>query len=219
MVVIPNGFELERFHPDAAARARVRQELELGDDTPVVGLVARVHPDKDHPNFVTAAGMVAERSADAVFVLAGQGAERSNADLGRAIRDAGLDGRVRLLGRRADVPSVLAALDVLASSSRSEGFPQVVGEAMLCGVPCAVTDCGDSREIVGRTGRVVPTRDPAALANALLELLASTPAERAALGAEARERIRARYDIASVSRRYVELYGEVARAHGGPAAT
>jgi glycosyltransferase involved in cell wall biosynthesis len=115
------------------------------------------------------------------------------------------------------VPSLLAALDVLASSSRSEGFPQVVGEAMLCGVPCAVTDCGDSREIVGRAGRVVPTGDPGALAEAILELLALPGPERAVLGAAGRERIRVRYDIASVSRRYVELYREVARAHGGDA--
>lgn len=212
MVVIPNGFELDRFHPDAAARARIRRELGLSEEALVVGLVARVHPDKDHRGFVAAARRVAERNARAMFVLAGDGASAANGELCRWIDEAHLHDRVRLLGRRSDVPDLLAAVDVLASSSRTEGFPQVLGEAMLCGVPCAATDCGDSREIVGGTGRVVPTSDPAALGAAILDLLALSATERAALGRTARERIRTRYGIEVAAQRYIALYAELARA-------
>jgi glycosyltransferase involved in cell wall biosynthesis len=209
MVVIPNGFELDRFSPSPAARARIRAELTIPDDAPVVGMVARFHPDKDHQNFVMAAQRVARANAQATFVLAGDGVEWSNKDLSHWLDVAGIRERVRLLGRRSDVPELLAALDVLASPSRTEGFPQVIGEAMLCGVPCAVTDCGDSREIVGANGGVVPTRDPDALASAILELLALSPTERAAVGNSARESVRARYDIRSVAQRYLALYTEV----------
>lgn len=212
MVAIPNGFEVDRFHPDPAARAQLREELGVGDRAPLVGMVARFHPDKDHRNFVAAARQVATRLEKVVFLLAGDGAAWSNPELCRWIDEAGLRLRVRLLGQRSDVPRVLAGLDVLVSSSRTEGFPQVLGEAMLSGVPCVATDCGDSREIVGDAGRLVAPRDPEALADAILEVLELSPAQRAALGDAARQSIQTRYDISSVARRYIALYDEVLQA-------
>jgi glycosyltransferase involved in cell wall biosynthesis len=187
----------------------VRAELAIPQDAPVVGVVARFHPDKDHRNFVAAARRVAAANPKATFVLAGDAVEPTNDELRRWIDDSGLHDSVRLLGRRSDVPDLLTAVDVLASPSRTEGFPQVLGEAMLCGVPCAVTDCGDSRAIVGRTGRVVPPGDPGALGGAILEMLALAPAERTVMGVAARESICARYDIGTVTRQYVELYEDV----------
>src|SRR6266568_5186301 len=209
MVVIPNGFDLDRFAADSHARARLRHELSIPSGAPVVGLVARVHPDKDHRTFLAAAGLVAQENREVLFLLAGEGATPSNPALSASVREFGIAPRVRLLGLRSDVPRLLSALDVLVSSSRSEGFPQILGEAMLCGVPCAATDCGDSREIVGPTGRIVPPRDPVALARAIMELLALAPGDRAALGNAARERIVERYDIRVVARRYAALYAEV----------
>lgn len=215
MVVISNGFDLARFAPDPEARAHVRRELSVADGAPVVGLLARFHPDKDHWNFLDAAARVATAMPGVVLVMAGHGVVPENAVLASWIDALGLRARVRLLGLRPDVARVLAALDVLASSSRTEGFSQVLGEAMACGVPCAATDCGDSREVVGPTGRVVPPGDAAALAGALLELLALEPHARAALGTEARERVRRNYDLAAVAQRWVSLYAEVASRRGG----
>lgn len=214
MLVIPNGFPVDRFAPDAEARARVRQELSVSDAAPLVGILARVHPDKDHPNFMAAAAIVAKKRPDAVFVAAGENIAWSNAELASAVDALGLRRRMRLLGFRADVHRLLPAMDVLVQSSRAEGFPQVLGEAMLCGVPCAATDVGDSREIVGPTGRVVPPRDPAALGAAVLELLSLSPTQRAGLGAEARRRIADRYELRAVARRYRDLWAEVSAAAG-----
>jgi glycosyltransferase involved in cell wall biosynthesis len=212
MVVIPNGFDFQRFVADPKAGARIRQELSLPDRALVVGMLARFHPDKDFPNFLAAARLVAHSNPDAVFVLAGEGVDGSNSVLSSLIDDLAIRARVRLLGLRRDVASVLSAMDVLALPSRTEAFPNVLGEAMACQVPCVATDCGDSREILGATGRIVPPRDPAALARAILELLALDAIERKALGAAALERVRERYDLRVVARRYAELYASVSES-------
>ncbi len=211
--VIPNGFDLAGFARDPAAAASVRRDIGLPPGARVVGLIARYHPDKDHPTFLDAARRITRAAQDVFFLLAGQGVEWSNPRLASTIDTFAIRTRVRLLGPRSDVPALLSALDVLASSSRSEGFPQILGEAMSCGVLCAATDCGDSREIVGPSGRLVPPRDPAALAQAIVELLSLPPGERAALGAAARERIAARYDISYIARRYTSFWEDVAAAH------
>jgi glycosyltransferase involved in cell wall biosynthesis len=209
-LVIPNGFDVDAFRFDARAGRGVREELAIPSDAPVVGLLARVHPDKGHGTFLAAARRVLDRRPDAVFLLAGDRAVESNEELSRPIDELGLRGHVRLLGLRRDVAALLSAIDVLASSSRTEAFPLVLGEAMACGIVCAATDCGDSRQIVGDTGRIVPPGDPEALAGAIVELLSLPPAERAALGAAARTRVCERYDLRVIARRYLELYAEAA---------
>lgn len=113
---------------------------------------------------------------------------------------------VHLLGERPDIARVTAALDIAVSSSRAEGFPNVVGEAMSSGVPCAVTDVSDVPAIVGGTGRVVPPRDPDALASALTELIDIGEAGRANFGARARARIIEHYSLASSVAQYEEIY-------------
>jgi glycosyltransferase involved in cell wall biosynthesis len=218
MVVIPNGFPLDGLARDPDAGAAVRRELSLPDGALVVGLLGRFDPDKDHRNFLAAAARVARAAPAAWFVLAGDGVDGANPTLRGWIEAHGLAGRVRLLGLRSDVPRLLSALDVLALSSRAEAFPNVLGEALACGVPCVATDCGDCREIVGPAGRIVPPRDPAALAAALLEVLALPAGARAALGAAGRERVAERYDLRGVARRYLALYAEVSGRGAAPGA-
>lgn len=205
--VIPNGFDLGRFQPDPSARSSVCAELGLALDAPLAGLIARYDVQKNHAGFVEAAAQVHARLPQAHFVLAGQGVDADNTALWAAI-DAhpGLAPHMHLLGRRDDVPRLMAALDVLASSSHGEAFPNVLGEAMACGVPCVVTDAGDSAEIVGDTGRVVAEGDMAGLARGIVNLLGLPPQERAALGAKARERVRAHYEIGHVAALYQAVY-------------
>ncbi len=211
MVVIPNGFDLSQFQPDPRARSSLRKELGVPNETPLVGLIGRFHPQKDHENFISAAKIVAQSDPRTHFVLIGVGSQWSNAQLRGWIENAGLKERFHLLGRRDDMPRLSAALDVLAlSSSYGEAFPLVVGQAMACGVPCAVTDVGDSADLVGDTGRVVAPRDPQALAQAIGELLALSAGQRKALGERARRRIEERFSIESVAARYHELYREIA---------
>lgn len=210
--VIPNGFDLATFRPDPDARDAVRAELGLARDAPLIGMISRFHPGKEHRTFVDAAGRLAEQRPDVHFLLAGDGVSANEPALAGWIERARLAGRVHLLGRRSDTPRLFASLDLCTLTSVYESFPNVVGEAMACGVPCIVTDVGDAARIVGDTGVVVPLRDPAALCAAWTSLLGAGAANRRALGMRARERVGERYSLAAVAARYVKLYREVAVA-------
>ena len=207
MVVVPNGFDLGRFKPAADARAELRAELGLAMGTPLVGCIGRFDPQKNHAGFFRAAGRLHRKMPHVHFVLAGQGIDGENSELKQAVLRAGVGGNTHLLGLRRDMPSVMAALDLLVSSSCfGEAFPNVIGEAMACGIPCVVTDVGDSARIVGATGRVVAKDDMAGLAVALEELLAISVSERTALGEQARARVAAHFEIGHVVRRYERFY-------------
>jgi glycosyltransferase involved in cell wall biosynthesis len=208
MQVVPNGFDLTQFKADDAARSAVRAELGIPGDAPLVGLISRFDPQKNHAGFFEAAGALRRRMPQVRFVLAGRGIAQNNAALMQAVDKAGVLANTHLLGLRDDVPRLMAALDVLASSSSyGEAFPNVLGEAMACGVPCAVTDVGDSAYIVGDTGRVVASGDMAGLAAALEGLLTLPPAERAALGERARARVAEHFEIGKVVGQYEDFYG------------
>ena len=147
--------------------------------------------------------------------MAGTGVEPDNVALVRAIDANGLRGAVSLLGRRDDMPQLMASLDVLVSSSSfGEAFPNVLGEAMACEVPCVTTDVGDSSMIVSSTGIVVAPDDMAGLADALLRLLSMPVEERRKLGQSARQRVEAEFSIQSVVARYEAVFAEAAGAEG-----
>lgn len=210
--LIPNGFELDVFRPSGDARLAIRKELGVAAESVLIGLVARYDPMKDHGTFLRAAGTLHKVRPDVHFVLAGRGVDWQNTALKEEIATLDLDGCVHLLGERADIAVVTAALDIASCSSYSEGFPNVVGEAMACGVPCVATNVGDCASILGDAGVVVPARDPGAMAGAWERLLAMEEDERRAVGVKGRARIGSHYGIDQVVRQYEALYGELAGA-------
>lgn len=217
-LLIPNGLDSADFHPSDEARRSVRAELGLGAETPLVGRIGRFAPMKDHATFVAAGPSILAARPDAHFLMAGTGVEPANEELGRAIAALGLGSRFHLLGERHDLPRITAALDVACSSSAfGEGFPNVIGEAMACAVPCAVTDVGDSAWVVGGCGRVVPPRDAAALAGAIAGLLSLPAAERRALGAASRERIAQHFSLSAAVSRFEDLLARPSAAIQPPA--
>jgi len=109
-------------------------------------------------------------------------------------------------GERTDVQRLMQAMDVFCLSSWSEAFPNVLGEAMACGVPCVATDVGDSADIIGDTGIVVPPSDTEALARGLMLMLEKPDEERRALGRAARQRVKEHYSLAAVVEEYARLY-------------
>ncbi len=212
-VFIPNGFDVTTLRPDAEVRRNARAELGLPEGAIAIGMVARFDPQKDHPNFIRAAAVLAPRLANVRFVLCGLGAAPDNAALLRLLAEHGVQDRFHLLGRRSDVPWVMNALDVCTmTSGYGEAFPLAIGEAMSCGVPCVVTDVGDSAYLVGDSGRVVPPRDSSALATAWESLARMEPDARRRIGLAARERIAQHFALARIVEQYAELYR---RALGG----
>jgi glycosyltransferase involved in cell wall biosynthesis len=206
-VIIPNGFDYQLLRPDEAARKAVRTELGIADDTVLVGLVARYHPMKDHVGFLQAAAMIARSYPQTRFVLAGAGVSSTQPELVKAIQQNELWDCVMLLGERSDIPRLNNAFDIGCSASAwGEGFSNSIGEAMACGVPCAVTDVGDSAYIVADTGLVSPPRAPEALAKAIAGLIEIGRSGRQQLGTKARQRIETEFSLPAIVRRYEGLY-------------
>ena len=215
MVVIPNGFDLSDFKPDPAMRDSLRQELAIPLDAAIVGLVGRFNPQKDHQGFIQAASLLSRKLPNVHFVLCGDDIVWENEALSAWIQAVGIASKCHLLGRRHDIARLFAAFDVFCSASYSEAFPNVIGEAMACGVPCVVTDVGDCAAMVGNTGKVVAPSDSAALAKALADVLQLTADERAALGVQARNRVDGNYSLSMVVSRYERLYDELANGGSG----
>ena len=208
--IIPNGFNTELFKPSVEARKTFRAELGLPEECFLIGSIGRDHPMKDRANFLTAAALLLKDFRDVHFILVGDQLDRENDVLLQSIEEKAIGDRIHLLGERRDMPHLTAALDILTSSSAyGEAFPLVVGEAMSCGVPCVVTDVGDSAWIVGNTGRVVPPQNSEALANAWSSLILLSREDRQVLGEAARSRIIESFSLDSVVSRYEQLYESV----------
>jgi glycosyltransferase involved in cell wall biosynthesis len=208
--VIFNTVPTSLFVPSEAARADIRAELGLPENAFMIGLVCRYHPMKDHANFLQAAAHLLQEYPDIHFALVGTGVVKENESLYQTIEQLGISHRTHLLGERSDMPRITAALDIASSASAyGEGWPLIVGEAMSCGVPCTVTDVGDSGLIVGNTGWVVPPKNPEALAKAWQESIELGSQGREKLGKAARTRIIESFALDAVVSEYEALYESV----------
>ena len=172
ITVIPNGIDTKRFEHDETAGYKVRREWGVLDDEILIGSVARLDPMKDHSTFLRAARIFLDYSDKVRFVCVGYAQEPYKSkmvDLGNRL---GLNEHLIWNEARKDMTAVYNALDIVTSSSAyGEGFPNVIGEAMACGVPCVVTDVGDSARIVGSVGITVPSENPKALADGWRNML------------------------------------------------
>ena len=209
--IIPNGFDLLTFQRNSAAKKSVFEELGLSEKTYLVGLFARFDPQKDHNGFIQAARKVNNKLENVHYLLCGSGIDSDNHQITSWIKREGLEKSFHLIGVRADMPRLTAALDVACSSSSyGEAFPNVIGEAMSCSIPCIVTDVGDSAWIIGDTGKVVPPDDPQAMADALVWMLSLTVQDKQKLAEAARKRIEDNFSINNVIDQYEKLYLEMA---------
>ncbi len=204
--LIGNGFDLEKFCIDPRAKSVICKQLEIPEKSLLIGLIARFDPQKDHRNFILAASQVLKSLPDAQFVLVGSKIDDTNKTLLNWIEQTGRQENFHLLGERHDIPLINAALDVACSASLGEGFPNTIGEAMACGVPCVVTDVGDSGYLLGDAGLVIPSANSQALAQAITELLTKPEHVRRKLGKKARQRIEQFFSIAAITAEYEKIY-------------
>ena len=169
-----------------------------------------MNPLKDHRCFILAANHLISnmKLANHVrFILVGKGINADNKYVTSMIKDLDLEDYFYLLGERKDIPAIMSALDVYCSTSAyGEGFPNVIGEAMACGIPCVVTDVGDSSFVVGDTGRVIPPGDYKLIAEAIGDLIGLEKLERQRIGEQARKRMEELFSIEEITKQYEVLY-------------
>jgi glycosyltransferase involved in cell wall biosynthesis len=211
VVVIPRGRDVSRLgRPSCERRAAARTTLGLEADQPVVVFVGRHEAQKDHPTVLRAAARLVARHPQLALLMVGREGP-TTAAVRELSSSLGLDGNVRWLGHRGDVPEVLAAADVFTLATRHEGMPGVVLEAMGLGVPVVATDIPPMREVVeaGGSGILVPPDDDGAFERALDELLLD-PAARQRMGARGRAIFEAEYTMDASADRTAALYAAVA---------
>jgi glycosyltransferase involved in cell wall biosynthesis len=229
MLVIQNGYDLSRWKPDPDARRAARLAWGVPDDAVVIGSVARWNPLKDHENLVAAFALSRQRDPRLRCVLIGFEMEATNRPLMALLDRYALRDSVILMGKRDDVPDLMNGLDLHVLSSRAEGFPNVVAEAMATGIPCVVTDVGDAVMIVDDAGWVAPPRNAAALSQAVDAAVAQlgTP-DMAQRTARARERVGRLFSLQAMVDNYHMVWRRLAadfprhpgrRAPLAPAAT
>jgi len=210
LVTIPNGIDVAAWAPPGGAREQVRREWGIPASAPLIGTIGHLSPVKCHSDLLEAMVAVVARFPDARCAIVGEGPLR--ASLEERARGLGVSDRVILAGLRADVPRVLAALDVLAQPSRTEGLSNALLEAMAAAVPIVATRAGGNSDLIddGSTGRLVAAGAPAQLADALVDLLGN-PAAARRMAAAARERVAEGFTLERMVRRHEELYDELLR--------
>jgi glycosyltransferase involved in cell wall biosynthesis len=206
LMVIPNGFDVAQLSESIGSGQAIRQSLALEPGICVVGCLGRYNPAKDHANFASAAGLLAQRFPKVRFLMVGRGLDAGNPELMQCIDATGYRERFVLLGERADPAACLDAMNVFVLSSCTEGFPNALGEAMVMGLPCVSTDVGDAAFLMGSRHWLVPARDSKALANQLTELLTLPEEERKRLGAQARQRVVELFSMTATSQQFMNLY-------------
>lgn len=169
--VIPNGIDTDIFYPNKSVGENCRLEWGIKEDYKVVGLVGRIDPMKDYPTFFKAAQIINQQRNDVSFVCVGDGLAEYKQSILRLCKEMQIEHSIIWAGIRSDMCNVYNAFDVYVNSSYGEGFANTIAEAMACGIPCVVTNVGDSSIIVGDTGMVVRPRSPAELAQGILSLL------------------------------------------------
>lgn len=206
MIVIPNGFEVSRLQATQQQRDAIRQEAGIGADDLVIGSLGRLNPAKDQENFIAAARILAEKYRHLKFLMIGDGLEPGNRKLMKIIAATGHADRFVLLGERRDIPACLKAMDIFCLHSRTEGFPNALGEAMTLGLPCVATNAGDAAYLLGDTGTTVPTQDSQALADGMEKLIRLDPQQRQELGRKSQNRINNNFTIAQTSEKFLQVY-------------
>lgn len=205
-LTIPPGIDATRFKPDPAARQKIREQLHLGPEAFVIGMVAPFQPEYDYPTFMKGVGELIKANPHISVVLAGHGVQKGNGPLMALVGGGTLGGRTQLLGEWSDLASLFNACDVVCSAALNDGGRMTLVAAMLCGVPCVATGMGAQGEVIGQNGVAIEPGSPAAFIKGIQRVLALTPEKRAAMAQGARKHALTNYVYVRSLQRYLQLY-------------
>lgn len=203
MLTVYNGVNFDNFTYDLEAKSTIIKELNLSIDTKIILAVGRLNTQKNYPNLLNAINIIKKQSSTPfVLLIAGDGELRD--EIEQSIKALNISDNVILLGRRHDVPILISACDVFVLSSDYEGLPTVLIEALACQAQVLSTDVSGVHEIVGRYGKIVPIKNPVALANAIEDSLQNN--EKNVLG---RKYVKSKFDLDMISDKWLNIYNEV----------
>jgi glycosyltransferase involved in cell wall biosynthesis len=205
-LTITPGIDATRFKPDPAARRKIREQLNLGPEAFVIGMVAPFQPEYDHATFIKAVGELIKSNPNIAVVLAGHGVQKGNAPLMALVGGGTLAGRTQLLGEWSDLASLFNACDVVCSSAQNDGSRMQLVAAMLCGVPCVATGLGAQGEVIGHHGVAIEAGSAPAFVKGILRVLQLTPEKRAAMAQGARKHALQNYVYVRSLQKYLQLY-------------
>jgi len=205
-IYIPNGFDLSIWKPDAEKRKALRKELEIQDNSFVIGYIGRFHPMKNIELLFEVMESVLSENTNLIFLVVGKNTERENLEL-KSFYDKLPPQQVVSLGVRVDIPAVVQCIDLLClTSAWGEGFPNVIGEAMATGIPCVATDIGDSALVIGETGWIIPPNNAEILANCINLALTESNSVHNSRSVAAKKIISDNYDITHIVESYNNVY-------------
>jgi glycosyltransferase involved in cell wall biosynthesis len=196
---IPNGFDTKAWKPDKKIRLSLRKSFGISKASTIIGYVGRGDDQKDIPTLFKAFEIVSKKYQNIILVTIGRNLKKYPTN----------NKNIIFLGQRSDVNKIMKSFDLLCLSSKAEGFPNVIGEAMSTGVPCVTTDAGDAKNIVGDTGWVSPPNDPISLAKCLDSALKNSPSKLRECGKIARKKIVKNFSINDVKNQYISLYNSI----------
>ena len=199
-IVLPNGFETNTF--------KLNSKFKKDGSIFYIGMVGRYHPMKDYDNFLRAASILSKINNNVRYILVGRNVDSLNDELIRKLRIHKLMDYVELLGEQKEINTIIHRFDIATLSSYTESFPNVIGESMLCGVPCVSTNVGGVSDLIGPYGIVVPPHSPEELANGWINMIGLNSSERINLGLKGREHIIANYSIKTITNRFQLILSE-----------
>ena len=213
-VVIPNGFVVRPAARTFHVLSQCKTALGIDPSHFIVGWVGRLHPHKDVPNLLAAAGLLTDRIPNVQFLFVGKGISASNRQLTSLISKHAPTSKITFVSQTNDVEPLMLAMDCLVISSRTENMPNTIGEAMSLGIPCAATNVGDCALLIGNQDFIVPAQNSALLAEKVYSIFMLDQHEREALGASGRQRIVDLFSIDVAASRYLKEYAVATKTQG-----
>ena len=210
MCLIHNGYDLSFFKKKKNKTFFMHELFNINPRIPLIGTVARFNFQKDHENLFKALELLRKKNVEFYCILVGHGMDKTNIKLVSLIKKYQLTDSVKLLGLRDDIPNIMSEIDMHVLSSSSEGFPNVVAEAMACGTPCIVTDVGEAAFIVGNTGWVVPSKKPELLSHSINDAILELGTNKWKLRInQAKSRIKENFNINNIVKSYRKVWNEI----------
>tara|TARA_B100001250_G_C19805944_1_gene793292 strand:+ start:1699 stop:2817 length:1119 start_codon:yes stop_codon:yes gene_type:complete len=209
MIVIPNGYDFKNFKKNDAAGLKIRQKYNVKESDILIGSVGRFDPLKDHDNFIQACAMIRKHNKDIEFIIIGRDINSKNNALMSILIKHNMDDDIILIDEQKSLNSFYSAMDIFCLHSLSEGFPNVLVEAMANSLPCVSTDAGEAEIILNNSEYTVRVNNPIDLSKKLLSVAELSVEKRKQLGFNNSSRVKNKYDIRKIKKIYFDLYKQL----------